>query len=74
MDLLTVITWIYLALSQIIFDKIYIPPNSFSGIYIIFGNKTKLVVKVGLSYSKKNCFLSLNGSPLKMTRDAFYFI
>ena len=31
-------------------------------------------LKVGLSPSKKNCFIYLNESPLKMMKNAFYFI
>ena len=31
-------------------------------------------IKVGLSPSKKNCFICFNESPLKMMKNAFYFI
>ena len=32
------------------------------------------VIKVGLLPSKKNCFIYFNESPLKMMKNAFYFI
>ena len=34
----------------------------------------KLALKVGLSPSKKNCFIYFNESPLKMMENGFYFI
>ena len=34
----------------------------------------KTPFKVGLSPSKKNCFICFNESPLKMMKNAFYFI
>ena len=43
-------------------------------------NTTEIIVddtkkiKVGLSPSKKNCLICFNGSPLKMMKNAFYFI
>ena len=36
--------------------------------------KHSLVVKVGLSRSKKNCFICIKKSPLKKMKNAFYFI
>ena len=38
------------------------------------GNKLTLALKVGLSPSKKDCVISLIESPLKMMKNAFYFI
>ena len=32
------------------------------------------VIKVGLSLSKKNCFIYFNEKSLKMMKNAFYFI
>ena len=39
-------------------------------------NETKYLrcLKVGLSSSKKNCFISFNENPLKMMKNDFYFI
>ena len=34
----------------------------------------KLLVKVGLSPSKESCLVCFNESPLKMMKNAFYFI
>ena len=31
-------------------------------------------IKVGLSPSKKNCFIYFNESPLEIVKNAFYFI
>ena len=35
---------------------------------------TEEILKVGLSPSKKKCFICFNKSPLKMMKNAFYFI
>ena len=37
-------------------------------------NNTYNNIKVGLSPSKKNYFICFNESPLKMMKNAFYFI
>ena len=33
-----------------------------------------MLSNVGLSFSKKNCFIYFNESPLKMMKNAFYFM
>ena len=33
-----------------------------------------LLIKVGFSPSKKNCFICFNESPLRVMKNAFYFI
>ena len=37
-------------------------------------DKSNFFIKVGLSPSKKDCVICFNESPLKMMKNAFYFI
>ena len=41
--------------------------------YFFCGGTTEGLLKVGLSPSKKNCFICFNENPLKMMKKAFNF-
>ena len=48
--------------------------NSNKIIFLISVNATVKFLRVGLSPSKKNCVIGLIESPLKLKKNAFYFI
>ena len=62
------IFWIYN------FTVTQFPGNSFPYNKILISLKENLLPKVGLSLSKKLCFICFNESPLKIMKNAFYFM